>query len=89
MIGNVWEWTSDYYDSRYYEQLAKTSVVANPRGPAASFDPNEPLIVKHVTKGGSYLCADDYCSNYRPTARQATAFDSGQSHIGFRCVKEQ
>lgn len=87
MIGNVWEWTSDYYDPRYFEQLATNTLTKNPKGPTHSFDPNEPGIVKYVTKGGSYLCATDYCSNYRATARQGTAFDSGQSHIGFRCVR--
>lgn len=87
IIGNVWEWTSDFYHPDYYADLATRGVTSNPKGPARSFDPAEPGIVKYVTKGGSYLCATDYCSNYRPTARQATAFDSGQSHIGFRCVK--
>lgn len=87
MIGNVWEWTSDFYDPEYFAQLASNGTARNPKGPKTSHDPNEPGIVKYVTKGGSYLCATDYCSNYRPTARQATAFDSGQSHIGFRCVK--
>jgi formylglycine-generating enzyme required for sulfatase activity len=87
LIGNVWEWTSDFYHPDYYAELASKGVAVNPKGPARAFDPAEPGIVKYVTKGGSYLCATDYCSNYRPTARQATAFDSGQSHIGFRCVK--
>lgn len=87
IIGNVWEWTSDLYDAQYFTVLAGHTISENPKGPGRSFDPQEPYIVKYVTKGGSYLCASDYCSNYRPSARQATAFDSGQSHIGFRCVK--
>jgi formylglycine-generating enzyme len=89
MIGNVWEWTSDYYDPGYYSHLAATGVVRNPRGPRQSYDPNEPHIIKYVIKGGSYLCATDYCSNYRATARQAAAFDTGQSHLGFRCVRDR
>ncbi|HZI25755.1 MAG TPA: formylglycine-generating enzyme family protein [Chryseolinea sp.] len=87
MIGNVWEWTSDWYDVNYFRTLSK-SLANNPLGPDKPFDPNEPYAMKRVTKGGSFLCANDYCTNYRPSARQGTAFDSGQSHIGFRCVKD-
>ncbi|WP_394368945.1 SUMF1/EgtB/PvdO family nonheme iron enzyme [Chryseobacterium indoltheticum] len=60
----------------------------NPQGPSQSYDPNEPLVPKRVIKGGSFLCSEQYCSNYRPSARMATAFDSGQEHLGFRCVKD-
>lgn len=89
MIGNVWEWTSDYYNIQYFQQLASNNLtVVNPKGPDHSLDPNEPQITKYVTKGGSYLCASNYCTNYRATARQATAFDSGSSHVGFRCVRD-
>jgi formylglycine-generating enzyme required for sulfatase activity len=89
MIGNVWELTSDLYDVNYYQRLAhQKALTVNPKGAGQTYDPSETGMVKHVAKGGSYLCADDYCSNYRPSARQATAFDSGQSHIGFRCVKD-
>jgi formylglycine-generating enzyme len=52
-----------------------------------AIDPNEPYAQKHVIKGGSFLCSEQYCSNYRPDIRMAAAFDSGQSHLGFRCVK--
>ena len=47
----------------------------NPTGPQKSYDPQEPLVPKRVTKGGSYLCSEEYCSNYRPSARMATAYD--------------
>lgn len=87
IIGNVWEWTSDLFNVNYYSELARTGLAVNPKGPDKSFDPNEPLVVKYVTRGGSYLCANDYCVNYRPSARQGTAFDSGLSNVGFRCVK--
>jgi formylglycine-generating enzyme len=87
MIGNVWELTSDLYDVDYYVTLAKKDLTIDPRGPERSSDPNEPGVKKYVSKGGSYLCSFNYCSNYRPTGLQGTAFDSGQSHIGFRCVK--
>jgi formylglycine-generating enzyme required for sulfatase activity len=86
MIGNVWEWTQDRYHAGYYSVLATQPVVSNPKGPETSYDPQEPYASKHVTKGGSFLCADDYCVNYRCPARQATADDSGASNIGFRCV---
>jgi|SRR5687768_17588460 len=88
MIGNVWEWTSDWYHVDYFKQLARNSVSANPPGPDKPYDPNEPFAIKRVSKGGSFLCADDYCVNYRPSARQGTAFDSGMSNLGFRCVKD-
>lgn len=88
MIGNVWEWTSDWYDVDYFKALSKSAIVDNPKGPDKSNDPLEPYASKRVTKGGSFLCASNYCTNYRPTARQGTAFDSGQSHLGFRCVKD-
>jgi formylglycine-generating enzyme len=86
MIGNVWEWTTDYYDVDYYTSL-KSNLASNPTGSAKSFDPQEPFAKKYVIKGGSFLCAENYCSNYRPSARQAAAFDSGTSNVGFRCVR--
>jgi formylglycine-generating enzyme required for sulfatase activity len=87
MIGNVWEWTSDFYDESYYQNLKGVKVEVNPTGAVKSNDPREPLTIKHVIKGGSFLCADNYCVNYRPSARLGAAFDTGTSHIGFRCVK--
>ncbi len=88
MIGNVWEWTSDLYDVSFYKTIAESLTVA-PVGSGRSFDPNEPYALKRVTKGGSFLCASDYCSNYRPSARQGSAVDSGSSNIGFRTVKDK
>jgi formylglycine-generating enzyme len=88
IIGNVWEWTSDWYDVQYFSMLAEAAISVDPKGPAKSYDPNDPYAMKRVTKGGSYLCASNYCVNYRPSARQATAFDSGASNLGFRCVRD-
>ncbi len=87
IIGNVWEWTSDWYRPDTYSQLDKMTVCKNPTGPESSYDPTDPYNQKRVIKGGSYLCSTQYCSNYRPSARMATAIDSGQEHLGFRCVK--
>lgn len=89
MIGNVWEWTNDWYrpDSHKLANLVSAKGCFNPQGPKTSYDPSEPLIPKRVIKGGSFLCSAEYCSNYRPSARMASAIDSGLEHLGFRCVK--
>lgn len=73
---------------RVLHDLDVHTMVKDPSGASAPFDPQEPYTRKYVTKGGSYLCSNDYCSNFRSTARQGTAFDSGSSNIGFRCVKD-
>ena len=80
MAGNVWEWCSDWYRADAYVNF-------DPAGPAEPWDPHQPLSRKRVTRGGSFLCHEDYCESYRPAARRGTDHDTGMSHIGFRCVK--
>jgi formylglycine-generating enzyme len=91
MAGNVWQWTTDWFSSRHpADPLSPCCVPANPRGGPieASYDPAQPQIriPRKVVKGGSFLCAPNYCRRYRPAARHAQMVDSGMSHIGFRCV---
>ena len=93
MIGNVWEWTSDWYVDRSREPVPRSCCIPrNPRGgsEAASRDPSDPgrLFGRKVLKGGSHLCAENYCQRYRPAARYPQTIDSSTSHIGFRCVRD-
>jgi formylglycine-generating enzyme required for sulfatase activity len=90
MAGNVWELVSDWYRPDYYTALAKNpdrNARKNPPGPADSYDPDEPGTQKKVTRGGSWMCSDNYCRGYRPSARMKTAPDTGLQNTGFRCVK--
>jgi formylglycine-generating enzyme required for sulfatase activity len=88
VAGNVWEWVSDWYRPDYYAQLAAAGAVAqNPRGPADSFDPDEPGVKKRVHRGGSFLCTDQYCSRYMVGTRGKGDVGTGTNHLGFRLVK--
>ena len=91
MIGNVWEWTSDWYAPKREADAAKPCCIPqNPRGgrEEQSFDPCQPeiKIPRKVLKGGSHLCAPNYCRRYRPAARHAQPVDTSTSHVGFRCI---
>lgn len=91
VIGNVWEWTGDFYRPKHDAPAQKACCIPeNPRGGVErnSYDPCQPEIrvPRKVLKGGSHLCAPNYCQRYRPAARYAQPIDTSTSHVGFRCV---
>ena len=90
VAGSVWEWTSDWYRPDYYAQLARSAAVArDPRGPAESYDPDEPGVPKRVQRGGSFLCTEQYCARYMVGTRGKGEPSSSANHVGFRCVRSR
>jgi formylglycine-generating enzyme len=92
ITGNVWEWTTDWFAPHHEDDVQHACCVpSNPR--VTSLDgscaaPTEPgsQIPRKVIKGGSHLCAPNYCLRYRPAARQPQMIDTSTSHLGFRCI---
>jgi formylglycine-generating enzyme required for sulfatase activity len=97
MAGNVWEWTTDFFTPHHPGHAPDREKA---HGPCCAPDnrqggadeqsnvlaqPGE-HIPRKVVKGGSHLCAPNYCLRYRPAARQGEAVDTSTSHIGFRCI---
>jgi formylglycine-generating enzyme len=91
MIGNVWEWTTDWYGPHHGDAPAKPAGCCagmhESQARARSIEQGGLSIPRRVIKGGSFLCAPSYCRRYRPAARMAQPIDSAACHLGFRCVK--
>ncbi len=75
MAGNVWEWCADWYADDYYSQSPRE----NPTGVVSG--------VERVMRGGSFLCAGNFCTNYRVAGRSHATPDTGLNNVGFRCAK--
>lgn len=90
MAGNVWEWTSTWYVAKQDVPKMPCCGGETPRSEVDSYDANYPdiKIPRKTVKGGSFLCAPNYCLRFRPAARSPQMVDSGMSHLGFRCIAD-
>ena len=94
MTGNAWQWAADWYRADYFAHQAQSArgPIDDPSGPADSYDPADPGVPadapKRVIRGGSFLCNENFCLSYRPSARRGCDPHSPMSHLGFRLVKQ-
>ena len=86
MIGNVWEWTTTAY-SRHHRLDEPGAGDSSPCCAPSSAIPAADPTISQTLKGGSHLCAPEYCHRYRPAARSPQSRDTATTHIGFRCVE--
>ncbi|MCR0981046.1 formylglycine-generating enzyme family protein [Roseomonas populi] len=88
MIGNVWEWTDEDWRSGHPREATRPCCTPGPapRVPEPAQGPLGGPMPRKVIKGGSHLCAPNYCHRYRPAARQPQSVETGTTHVGFRCI---
>lgn len=86
MAGNVWEYTTDWYNVNYYSESLEKGEQRNPQGAERPYNPHNPQVPEKVIKGGSFLCHASYCASFRISARMQNSLDSSHEHLGFRTV---